>query len=72
MKITKRILSVIGLLIIVILAYYTAVILNARTKTPTIVRDALNSERMKLELNDLTNEQLQALLKVQDANLKAE
>jgi len=68
MKITKRILSVIGLFIIVLLVYYTAVILNARTNTPAIVQDALNSERMKLELNDLTNEQLQALLKVQDQN----
>lgn len=68
MKITKRVLSVIGLLIIVLLVYYTAVTLNARIKTPTIVQDALNSERMKLELNDLTNEQLQAILKVQDAN----
>ena len=68
MKIIKRIVSVVGILILVSLVYYTIVILNARAKTPTIVQDALNSERMKLELNDLTNEQLQALLKVQDQN----
>lgn len=68
MKIIKRILSVIGLLIIVLLVYYIVVVLNARTKTPTIVQDALNSDRMKLELNDFSNEQLQALLKVQDVN----
>lgn len=68
MKITKRILLIIGLVIIVSLIYYTGVILNARAKTPSIVQEALNSGRMKLELNDLTKEQLQALLKVQDQN----
>ena len=66
MNILKKIVSFIGLTIVVILLYYTVVILNARAKTPAIVQVALNSERMKLELNDLTNDQLQALLKIQD------
>jgi len=68
MKITKKILFFIGLLLSAILIYYTAVVLNARAKTPNIVQEALNSEKMKLELNDLTNEQVQALLKIQDQN----
>ncbi|KAA5549558.1 glycosyl transferase family 51 [Adhaeribacter rhizoryzae] len=68
MKIAKRILLFIGLLLAAILIYYTAVVLNARAKTPAIVQGVLNSGRMKLELHDLTNEQVQALLKVQDQN----
>ena len=68
MKIAKRILLFIGFAVIASLVYYTVIILNARAKTPSIVQDALNSGRMKLELNDLTDEQLQALLKVQDQN----
>lgn len=68
MRITKKILPVAGLLIIAPLIYYSVVILNARAKTPAIVEDALNSGRMRLEMNDFTNEQLQALLKVQDPN----
>ena len=68
MKITKRILSAIGLLVIVIVVYYTIVIFNARSKTHAVVQDALSSGRMKLGLNDLTDEQIQALLKVQDQN----
>ncbi|MGV3589237.1 MAG: transglycosylase domain-containing protein [Adhaeribacter sp.] len=68
MKIAKRILLVIGLLLAAIVIYYTVVVLNARAKTPAIVQGVLNSGRMKLELHDLTNEQMQALLKVQDQN----
>ncbi|MGV3503721.1 MAG: transglycosylase domain-containing protein [Adhaeribacter sp.] len=68
MKTTKKVLLFIGLIFTLILAYYVAVIINARANTPAIVQAALNSGRMKLELNDLTKEQLQALLKVQDQN----
>ena len=68
MKIAKRILLFVGFAVIASLVYYTVIILYARAKTPSIVQDALNSGRMKLELNDLTDEQLQALLKVQDQN----
>ncbi len=41
---------------------------DARAKTPSIVQDVLNSGTMKLELDDLTKEQIQALLKIQDEN----
>lgn len=68
MRIAKRTLLFVGFAVIASLVYYTVIILNARAKTPSIVQGALNSGRMKLELNDLTDEQLQALLKVQDQN----
>lgn len=61
-------LATIGLIVITIIVYYTAVVLNARTITPSLVNHALNSGRMKLDLNDLTSAQLQAILKVQDQN----
>ena len=68
MKIAKKILLLIGFAVIAGLVYYAAIILDARAKTPSIVQDALNSGRMKLDLNDLTDGQLKALLKVQDPN----
>lgn len=66
MNIIKKIVSFIGLIVVGILLYYTFVIFNARAKTPAIVQAALHSGRMELQLNDLTKEQLEALLKVQD------
>lgn len=67
-KLLKKIFVFIGFILMTVVIYYGIVILNARANTPAIVNDALNSGRMKLELNDLTNEQQQALLKVQDQN----
>ena len=64
----RKILAFVGFIIMVCVLYCVVVIVNARAKTPAIVDDALNSGRMKLALDDLTNEQLQALLKVQDQN----
>jgi len=65
---TKKIL--IGLLctFVLVLIYYTLVVLIARVSTEEKVSDALQSERMKLELTDLSDKQIQALLKVQDPN----
>jgi membrane carboxypeptidase/penicillin-binding protein len=68
MKTIKKVFLFIGLILTSILIYYGGVILNARANTPSIVQEALNSGRMKLELQDLTRDQLQALLKVQDQN----
>lgn len=68
MKIIKSILLCIGCIVIALLVYYIAVIVNARMKTPALVQNALHSGRMKLELLDFTNDQLQALLKIQDRN----
>jgi membrane carboxypeptidase/penicillin-binding protein len=68
MKTTKKVFLFIGLILLAVVIYYGGVILNARANTPAIVQDALNSGRMKLELKNLTSDQLQALLKVQDQN----
>lgn len=68
MKTTRKVFLFIGLILLAVVIYYGGVIVNARAKTPAIVYEALRSERMKLQLNDLTHEQLQALLKVQDRN----
>lgn len=68
MRLKKRLLSITGLIIVVIFTYYTVAILIARAETHSIVQGALNSGRMKLELDDLTKEQIQALLKIQDEN----
>ena len=59
---------VLAFILVIGVAYYAVVIVNARSKTETIVTDALNSGRMKLELDDLSTEQRQALLMVQDRN----
>jgi membrane carboxypeptidase/penicillin-binding protein len=67
-KLLRKSFVAVGLILITAIIYYGTVILNARANTPAIVNDALNSGRMKLELNDLTDEQKQALLKVQDPN----
>ena len=56
------------LLLLVVLGYYAGAIMEARSNTKEIVANALNSGRMKLELTDLSEEQLEALLKVQDPN----
>lgn len=42
--------------------------MNARAETPEMVTNALNSEEAQLELDDLTDQQLDALLKIQDPN----
>lgn len=71
MKAPKRILLVLALILVLITVYYAGVVLNARSKTPAIVYNALHSGRMNLELRDFTREQLQALLKIQDPNFYA-
>lgn len=68
MKTTRKFFLIIGLLLASVVIYYGVVILKARANTPAIVQAALHSDRMKLELKDLTRDQLQALLKVQDQN----
>lgn len=65
---TKKILITIGLILTSIGVYYTVVIIIARVDTPDIVHRALTSHRIKLDLEDLNDEQLKALLKIQDPN----
>lgn len=64
----KKILLIFGIVFLAVFTYYLTSIFIARAKTQEIVETALASERMKLELNDLTREQLDALLEVQDPN----
>ncbi len=64
----KKALIIFGILFACIFIYYFIVIIDARMKTPEIVNAALNSRNTKLELSDLTSQQLDALLKVQDPN----
>ena len=64
----KKILIGVGLFFFTIFTYYLTAIFIARVKKQEIVNTALASGRMKLELTDLTKEQLSALLKIQDPN----
>ena len=64
----KKALIIFGIIFACIFIYYFIVIIDARIKTPEIVSAALNSENTKLELTDLTSQQLGTLLKVQDPN----
>lgn len=64
----KKVLLLLCLAIAAVAVYYTVAILNARAKTKAIVETALASDRMKLELEDLTPQQIDALIKVHDPN----
>lgn len=61
-------LQILGAGVAVFIIYNFIVVVNARKDTPLIVQKALQSEAMKLELSDLSREQLDILLKVQDPN----
>lgn len=65
---TKKILIVIGLILTSVVLYYIVVIIIARADTPDIVHRALTSDRIKLDLVDLSDEQIKALLKIEDPN----
>jgi membrane peptidoglycan carboxypeptidase len=67
-KYGKKILLIIGALLVVLLCYFTFVIIKARLDTPGIVKKALSAEWVTLEVRDLTPWQLNALLKVEDPN----
>jgi membrane peptidoglycan carboxypeptidase len=65
---TRKFLLITALSISLLFIYYAVSILSARHNTGEIVKTALASGRMKLALDDLSGEQLDALLKVQDPN----
>ncbi|WPP52261.1 transglycosylase domain-containing protein [Catalinimonas niigatensis] len=46
--------------------YYTVIVLKARDETPRIVQKVLESDRIKLQLEDFTERQMGILLSVQD------
>ncbi len=62
----KKILLTLSFLLVLTTGYYLATILVARANTTEIVAAALASDSMKLELTDLSEQQLNALIKVQD------
>ncbi len=64
----KIFLFSVGLLLAAVFIYYFIVVMNARAKTPEIVTNALRPESILLELEDLTKQQLDALIKIQDPN----
>ena len=68
MRNVKIILSALGFVLAAIFIYYLVVVIKAREKTPAIVSEALSPRKIHLELADLTDQQLEALLKVQDPN----
>lgn len=49
-----------------VLLYYTVIVLEARDETPRIVQEVLNSDRIKLQLADFSDKQMNILLSVQD------
>ncbi|MFC4874795.1 transglycosylase domain-containing protein [Negadavirga shengliensis] len=64
----KKVFLLVGLVFLAVFTYYFTSIIIARVKTKGIVEEALASDRMKLELDDLSHEQLDGLIKVQDPN----
>lgn len=62
------IVALLGLTIFLaaVAAYYTSEVITARRETPAIVERILASDRIKLQLEDVTPERLDMLLKVQD------
>lgn len=65
---TKKLLITTGLLILSIFVYYIIILFIARGDTHDLVDEVLSSDKIKLELNDLTQEQIDILLRVQDPN----
>ncbi len=64
----KRCLILVVLLFVAVFSYYTVEVLIARANTPSIVNDYLESEQVKITIKDLTERQLDILLKVEDPN----
>ena len=64
----KRSLVLVFLLFVAILLYYTVEVLIARANTPKIVNDYLESEQVEITTKDLTEKQLDILLRIEDPN----
>lgn len=63
-----KFIALLLLLFFSVIIYYTIAVFIARANTPEIVKTALHSKRIKLQLSDFNPSQLQALLLVQDPN----
>ena len=64
----KVIIAVILLLGISIILYTGSVIIKAKKQTPKVIQNASNSKKIKLDLKDLSSEQIKILLMVEDPN----
>lgn len=65
----KKIINRLLLLVFIgIVAFYSWTVIYARMKTIAIVEKALNSDRILLTLGDLSSQQRDELLKIQDPN----
>lgn len=64
-KIKYIVLSVLSILLLIIV-FYLVIIIKARVDTPSIIGKALKDDGIVLEVSDLTERQLDALLKVED------
>lgn len=67
-KLIKRISIVILLFLLLIFAYYSFVVISARSETKNKFETFLNSEQTKVHISELSDFQLEALLKVEDPN----
>lgn len=65
-KIKSIFLSLILLSIIGIITYYTVVVMIARSETPEIINSLYGTGKISLSFSDLTERQLEILLKVED------
>ena len=69
MKKNIRIISIsLVSIILCLIVYYAIEIIIARVNTPKIIRKALNSDIIKLQVNGLSKWQLDALLAIEDPN----
>lgn len=62
-KITSLTLTTVFLLITL---YFTSVVIKARIDTPKLIKSALHSENITLKVSDLSQWQVNALLKIED------
>jgi membrane peptidoglycan carboxypeptidase len=64
----KKIKYCIFIFLAIVIVYYVVVIIVARRNTKEIVYNELKSDRIHLELDNLSKEQLSAIIKIQDPN----
>lgn len=65
-KFLKIITLTFGFFLLAVLGYYLIIIIKARVETPRIIGQALRAENMVLKVSDLSEWQLNALLKIED------
>ena len=64
----KKVIIALFMVLFTVFLYETYAIFKARSKTPEIFNTILKSEKIKLQLSDLTKKQKSALLSIEDSN----